>query len=295
MNLPFVLKPIKEGAEIPKWDGKGFRIDQEFTQVLQYSNNDLGWNDELTDFHEETAGDNHFIDCASRDHAISQLKQRVYSKNSTILEVGCSSGYMLHRMQKTFPEAIIIGSDVVNEPLLKLANNLPDIPLFRFDMQHCPLPDNSMDAVVMLNVLEHIENDTAVLQQTYRILKPGGMLVVEVPSGPHLYDIYDKVLKHYRRYDATLLAQLIAKQGFVIQKKSHLGFFLYPAFSWVKKRNKRLLMETENLQRKHVKKAITNTGSNHLLHLLMRIELQLGKLLSFPVGIRCLITCIKAN
>lgn len=293
MSLPFALPALSENGAIPRWEGNGFRIGNEFTKVLQYSLNNFGWNDELTFFHEESAGDQHFIDRASRDYAIDQLKKHVTHKKPTILEIGCSSGFMLKRIHKAFPEALIMGSDVVSEPLQQLADILPNTPLIRFDLVHCPLPDNCIDAVVILNVLEHIENDAAALAQIYRILKPGGTLIIEVPAGPHLYDVYDKILMHYRRYTETKLQKLVMKTGFKISKKSHLGFFLYPAFWFVKKRNQKMLSESVEKQQKIVEKNIRDTGENKILHFIMQSELTLGKVFHYPTGIRCLMTCIK--
>lgn len=293
MTLPFSLAPVNQGDAQPFWDGNQFRIGDECTSILQYSTNDQGWNDDLTEFHEDTAGDHHFIDCASRDHAIQQLKSFLPLHNPTILEVGCSSGFMLKRIAQTFPDATIIGADVVVNSLKKLAETLPNIPLIRFDMMQCPLPDNSVDGVVMLNVLEHIENDASAVQQAYRILKPGGVLVIEVPAGPHLYDAYDKVLMHYRRYKLSDLSGLVEKQGFHIKDRSHLGFFLYPGFWWVKQRNKKLLSESDVKQRQQVEKIIEKSGHSKLMHAIMQLELLAGKFIAYPTGIRCLISCVK--
>ncbi len=293
MSLPFILPPVTNHGALPIWEGNGFRIGDEFSKVLQYSINNLGWNDELTFFHEESAGDQHFIDRASRDHAIDQLKRNIHVENPLILEIGCSSGFMLQRMQKAFPHATIMGSDVVSEPLQKLAESMPATPFFRFDLTQCPLPDNSIDAIVILNVLEHIENDVLALQQIHRILKPGGVVVIEVPAGPHLYDIYDKVLMHYRRYTLEGLNQLANQAGLKIAKQSHLGFFLYPGFWLVKQMNKRLLSESNETQQKQVGKNISNTGENKLFHALMQTELSLGHFVSYPWGIRCIMTCRK--
>jgi SAM-dependent methyltransferase len=294
MTPAYSYPALVEGGAIPCWEGNGFKIEDEFTQVLQYSMNESGWNDDLTEFHEEAAGDQHFIDKASRDYAISELSKHIdCAIPSTILEVGCSSGFMLQRMQITFPNATIIGSDVVNVPLQKLANTLPGVPLLRFDLTQCPLPSNSVDGIVMLNVLEHIEDDALALQQVFRILKPKGVLIIEVPAGPHLYDAYDKVLKHYRRYDLANLRNLVMQQGFKIQKKSHLGFLLYPGFWLTKQRNKRLLTESAVVQRQQVEKVIRQTGQSKFLHALMQSELYLGKWISYPFGIRCLLSCTK--
>jgi ubiquinone/menaquinone biosynthesis C-methylase UbiE len=293
MSIPFLLPPVREGGVAPSWNGEGFHVGDECVSVLEYSINHLGWNDELTEFHEESAGDHHFIDRASRDHAISQLTKHVRTAQPVILEVGCSSGFMLKRMQQQFPGAILIGADVVQAPLKKLSQTLKNIPLMRFDMQRCPLPDNSVDALVMLNVLEHIEDDRAVISQAHRILKPGGVLVIEVPAGPHLYDCYDKVLMHYRRYRLSELTRMIQAEGFHLAKKSHLGFFIYPGFRHIKLRNKRLLTESDARQRQHVENVIQKTGENKLLHALMQAELGIGRWFSYPTGIRCLVTSIK--
>jgi ubiquinone/menaquinone biosynthesis C-methylase UbiE len=293
MTLTIALPPVSDGI-IPEWVGNGFRIGNEFTKVLQYSINTSGWNDDLTAFHEESAGDQHFIDRASRDHAIQQLKKNLSNKiNPTILEIGCSSGFMLKRISKAFPNATVLGSDIVNEPLQKLADELPSVPLFRFDLTHCPFPDNSVDAVVILNVLEHIENDSLAMQQIHRILKKGGVLIIEVPAGPHLYDVYDKVLMHYRRYTRSSLRNLVKGNDFKIIDDSHLGFFLYPGFWFVKKRNQRLKLEDGQAQSQLVEKTIKDTGENKLFHALMQTEIFLGQGISYPVGIRCLMSCIK--
>lgn len=293
MTLPFQLSPLTGSKVVPIWCGDKFQIGTNFSNVLEYSVNIQGWNDDLTFFHEETAGDHHFIDKASRDHAISQLKKYLPNKESVILEVGCSSGYMLNRLKQTFPQAIVMGSDVVTEPLEKLAQHLPNTPFFRFDLMHCPLPDNSVDGIILLNVLEHIADDVEAINQIYRILKPEGIVIIEVPAGPNLYDIYDRIMLHFRRYKLSHLNTLLKKKNFRILKKSHLGFFLYPAFWLIKKRNKRLLSKPVDVQRKYVEKNIQQTGKSKLMHQIMKTELKIGKYLSFPFGIRCLITCKK--
>ena len=43
---------------------------------------------------------------------------------------------------------------------------------------------------MLLNVLEHIDDHSSAIAQVARVLKPGGVAVVEVPAGPHLYDTY---------------------------------------------------------------------------------------------------------
>jgi SAM-dependent methyltransferase len=171
---------------------------------------------------------------------------------------------------------------------------MPDVPLLEFDLAKCPLPSNSIDAVVLINILEHINNDVLALRQVYRILKPDGIVVIEVPSGPHLYDIYDKMLLHYRRYSINGLYSIVKKAGFQVIDKSHLACFLYPGFWFIKRRNRKFLSEPESTQKTIISKNI-RASSSTIFHIIMRIELKIGKYISYPFGIRCLMTGIKKS
>ena len=280
-------------SQSPVWTGHGFQVGDTNIPVLAYEVGVSGWTDELTDFHEDTADSNHFIDVASRRHAVEQLQKYLPQSQVNILEVGCSSGFMLKAIRQAIPQAFVIGSDYVRQPLENLAAQIPDIPLLQFNLLECPLPDASVDAVVLLNVLEHIKDDTAALRQLYRILKPGGIVVLEVPAGAGLYDVYDKLLMHFRRYSLPQITNLVQDTGFSVLEKSHLGAFIYPPFWLVKHRNKRFLSEAEAVQKQIVAKNITSTGQNPLLKLAMMLELKLGKVLSYPFGVRCLLTARK--
>ena len=254
---------------------------------------DSGWTDDLTDFHEDAAGAHHPIDVASRIHALGQLKEHIFAEAPVILEIGCSSGFMLREIRRALPEAFVIGSDYVRGPLKKLLADMPDMPVLQFDLIKCPMPDESLDALVLLNVLEHIRDDAGAVRQLYRTLKPGGVVVIEVPAGPNLFDVYDKTLLHFRRYSLRSISTLLQGAGFEIVKKSHLGFFVYPAFWVVKQRNKRFLSQDATVQRQVVAGNIRGTEGSWLFHALMGMELFLGRFVSYPTGIRCLLTCRK--
>ena len=287
--------PIPPGfTEKPVWTGKEFRLGDARLSILSYDSVASGWTDDLTRFHEETAGPSHFIDRASRRHALEQLGH-LTKEAPIVLDVGSSSGFMLRLVRERMPHVSIIGSDFVRGSLENLATDLPDVPLLQFDLTRCPLPDNSVDAVLLLNVLEHIEDDVKAIRQVYRILRPGGIASIEVPANPSLYDTYDKLLMHYRRYSLTGLNRIVRDAGFQIVKQSHLGFFLYPGFWLIKQRNKKFLSREILFQRQIVSSNIQNTGDNRLLHSIMRLDLALGRRISYPFGIRCLMTGRKPS
>ena len=236
MNLPFPLPPLPGRKDVPLWQGSLFRVGGEEFRVLNYGENTAGWTDELTEIHEDVDDEHHFINVASREHAVNRVIRWLKASKPVILDIGCSSGYTIKLLRERLPDAVIAGADCVTGPLQNLGAAIPDLPLFQFDLVTCPLPDNSVDAVISLNVLEHIEAHDAAVRQMYRILKPGGIAVVEVPAGPGLYDIYDRQLMHMRRYRMRELTHLVRYAGFRVLERSHLGFFLYPGFWLVKKR-----------------------------------------------------------
>lgn len=285
------------GDETPVWTGVGFRIGTDRRAVLDYDAGASGWSADLTRFHEETVeGGTHPIDVASRWRARRSLKRHLQTTRQppVILEVGCSSGYLLRELADDWPTSLVIGSDFIAEPLRRLAGQIPEMPLLRFDMVQCPLPSASVDAVVLLNVLEHIEDHGAAVSQVARILKPGGITVVEVPAGPSLYDVYDKYLQHYRRYRLAGLCQLLERAGFRVTERSHLGALLYPAFAVVKRRNQRWLNMPEDVQRRVVGNSITTSGRSPLVRWAFALEALGARYFSYPIGIRCAAVAVKS-
>jgi len=291
MNFEFPIAP--KYNKTPVWTGKDFLISEQHLSIIRYTENLNGWNSNLTSFHEKEAyNGNHYIDIASRKHALSQLKNTINKANIVILEIGSSSGFFLKDIIKTAPNAFIIGSDSISEPLENIALN---IPLLQFDLNKCPLPDNSIDAVVLLNVLEHIEDDKKALEQLYRILKPKGIAIIEVPANPNIYDTYDEMLKHYRRYNIKNLTTLSENVGFKTLYSSHLGFFIYPIFKLFKIINKQKKFSSNEQKQVNIKRMIDFGGKtmNYILHLVMIVELSIGNKIKYPFGIRCLLTLLK--
>jgi SAM-dependent methyltransferase len=251
-----------------------------------------GWTDELTELHDAEAGSDHYIDVASRGCALHWVRNCV-PLDGLILDIGCSSGHMLRLLRQELPHARLVGADYVSGPLTKLSSQLPMVPLTQFDLTACPLEDACADAIIALNVLEHIPDDGQAIGEMFRILKPRGKAVIEVPAGPGLYDIYDRQLLHYRRYQMTNLVSQFERSGFQIVEKSHLGFFLYPAFWLVKKWNRRYLAASGEEQRRRVVASIRTARRSRLMTAVMDCEASLRTHLSFPFGIRCLLLAEK--
>lgn len=76
---------------------------------------------------------------------------------------------------------------------------------------------DTCDCVVMVNVLEHIEDDEAALEGLRRVIKPGGHLLLFVPALEILYSDLDRLHGHYRRYHRRALSHLLMTCGFRIK------------------------------------------------------------------------------
>lgn len=81
-----------------------------------------------------------------------------------------------------------------------------------------------LDAVVYINVLEHIEDDRAELGNALASLKPNGHALLFVPAQAWLYSKLDKQLGHYRRYTARGLSSLVRDVGLSIVKVRYFDF-----------------------------------------------------------------------
>ncbi|MEO8047141.1 MAG: class I SAM-dependent methyltransferase [Nitrospirota bacterium] len=88
----------------------------------------------------------------------------------------------------------------------------------------------SCDSVVLINVLEHVENDEELLSTIHQVLRPGGTVLLFVPAGPGLYGSLDEEFGHIRRYRKGELGALLTKVGFQV---GCLRYFNFPGiFSW---------------------------------------------------------------
>jgi SAM-dependent methyltransferase len=72
------------------------------------------------------------------------------------------------------------------------------------------------DAVVLINVLEHIEDDDGALDNVFNVLKPGGRLILWVPAFEFLYSDFDRKIGHYRRYRQAALRTQLERAGYTI-------------------------------------------------------------------------------
>jgi SAM-dependent methyltransferase len=245
----------------------------------------VNWSEALEEMHEESSH-THFIEVWTRRAVLARLG--VLPAAPAVIDVGCSTGYLLADLRSRLPDATLIGIDLVVSGLRKAHTQVPDALLLHADACALPLEDACVDGAVSANLLEHIPDDERALAEICRILRPGACAVVVVPVGPGSYDCYDRLLGHERRYARGELARKARRAGMRVLQDIHLGAPLYPAFWAVKQRNRKhhRQLDGDALERK-VEGDMERTADSTLGRMACRLEelLLLGGV-RLPFGIR---------
>lgn len=129
-----------------------------------------------------------------------------------ILDIGCANQPLRPYLPK---DADYIGLDYYSTAV----NWYETRPMLYGDAQALPLAAETVDCVLLLDVLEHLPRPHDCLQEIKRVLKPQGILVLQVPF---LYPVHDAPLD-FQRWTSHGLRQQIAQQGFVLKEEFQMG------------------------------------------------------------------------
>ncbi|MCL4460027.1 MAG: class I SAM-dependent methyltransferase [Chloroflexi bacterium] len=102
-----------------------------------------------------------------------------------VLDVGCGGGHLLEMLAQQAgrkPETLY-GLDYSKEAVKQAKKRIPGAHLAQGNIHHLDFPDNYFNLVIACETLEHVTDPAAVLQESYRVLKPGGRLIVSIPNG----------------------------------------------------------------------------------------------------------------
>ncbi|GIV17927.1 MAG: type 11 methyltransferase [Armatimonadota bacterium] len=161
----------------------------------------------------------------SRRELVDSLVRRLpLTSRPVIVDVGCGTGATAVQLQRY---GTVIGVDI--SPLALAWSRQRGLGnLLLSAAERLPLAHESVDVIVATDILEHLDDDVAVLKEFYRVLKPGGYVVVTVPAYSILWSEHDLALMHRRRYVASVLAKRSRAAGFEIVRLTYALFFLFP-------------------------------------------------------------------
>ncbi|MEM7236054.1 MAG: class I SAM-dependent methyltransferase [Planctomycetota bacterium] len=148
-----------------------------------------------------------------------------------VLEVGCGIGNITRLILETQGVEHVHGIDMDPAYVARLLDELPEdrcsatacsVEEFQTPDFH-EAADQSFDAIVCSNVLEHIEDDFAAMRNFRRMLRPGGHALILVPAHPWLFCGLDSNLSHFRRYTKDRFRHLARECGVELVSMRHFN------------------------------------------------------------------------
>lgn len=208
----------------------------------------------------------------------------VIDKQEHFLDVGCGTGMMLQKLSDLRTSVGIDSSSLA----IEYAKTRGLKHIFCGDLSHLDTTQWSFRVALLLDVIEHVEDDIGLLRQVHQCLLPQGQVVITVPAYPWLWSQHDVINHHYRRYTASSLKKSLQCSGFHIQKISFFNTFLFlPAM--LKKfmdRNSKIVDATTTIPK-------VSDRLNIILQFIFASERHLLPYINFPFGISLIAIATK--
>ncbi|NOX63399.1 MAG: class I SAM-dependent methyltransferase [Chloroflexi bacterium] len=163
---------------------------------------------------------------ASRTRAILALLDKYAGegkKGRLVLDVGAGAGNMMHHLAHY---GDVIGLEYNPKPIPVAHERGFDVR--QGDAAAMPFDDAMFDIVALLDTVEHIPDEKAVLNECFRVTKPGGWMIVTVPAFMWLWSHNDVINLHERRYTAPELKQKLQAAGWEVPYCGYNNFFVFP-------------------------------------------------------------------
>lgn len=147
---------------------------------------------------------------------ITYFIQSLIKKSASILEIGCGGGRLSLELQQLGYK--LISTDFEPSAVHYTKESGISHSFVSNSGEGVPIKDETIDLIVMTDVLEHIKDHTLTIQECGRVLKKGGYIVITVPAYPCLFSSWDHWNKHYRRYTKKQLIHLAEISHLKIKK-----------------------------------------------------------------------------
>jgi len=156
----------------------------------------------------------------------SALAEVAPGRDARVVDVGCGTGIAL----REFPWRTRLRCGIDDSPIaLALTRRRGVHDLVRADVATLPVASDTIDVVLALDVIEHLDDDAAALREMARALRPGGHLLLHVPAFNVLWSGKDRINHHRRRYRRPTLRRLVRAAGLEPLHLAYLNVALFPA------------------------------------------------------------------
>ena len=215
----------------------------------------------------------------ARSELISELLSREFPDAKTLLEVGCGTGGVLAHLRAKHPELSLTGSDLLPETLSVARDRVPDATFFQADIRNLPYTEE-FDVVCALDVIEHLDEDDLAVEEIARSVRPGGGVIFAVPQHMWLWDAWDEIHRHRRRYSRRSLLELLDASGLLPVRATSSFSLVLPLVYASRLRNRHLAEGADPYQAVRIPAVV-----NRALGAVMRIErFVIRRGVSLPAG-----------
>ena len=197
----------------------------------------------------------------------------------SFFEIGCGTGYVMNAVAQHFPHTKIFGGELFVNGLYFAAQRIPAAVFMQIDARYMPF-DAEFSVIGMFDVLEHIAEDTLVLQNAYTALQTGGFLICSVPQHQWLWSHVDDHSQHQRRYQQGELEQKMRDAGFTVKRSTSFNSLLLPAMYVSRLLQRKQIQSPDGMGEFNIPPLI-----NRLFELILRVELWfISHGINFPLG-----------
>lgn len=168
--------------------------------------------------------EDHYWWFVSRRRMASALLSRYAPQARDVLDLGCGTGAMMGELERHCQP---VGLDF-SEHAVAFCQERGLSSIVQGNAERLPFEGSVFDAVVSLDTLEHVPDDVAAIAEITRTLRPGGILVMNVPAYRWLWGPHDIALMHQRRYTARDVRTLLRGAGLKVETVSYSVFLLFP-------------------------------------------------------------------
>ena len=146
----------------------------------------------------------------ARADAIERILRARSIRPATILDVGCGDGFTGEQLASAFGATQLWGVDLHASAESCARQSRSGVCY----VQHLDqVRSSAFELALLCDVIEHVQDDVALVGSVLSRLAPGGYLLLTVPSFQALFSDHDRALRHYRRYSLSELRRTIAAAG----------------------------------------------------------------------------------
>jgi len=153
-----------------------------------------------------------------------------YGLHGPFLEIGCGRGDVSAYLAVKGWQGVAI--DFSDAAVAQAAETLRPFPQIAVRKQSLSEVAGTFDCIILWDVLEHMEDDDGALRMIERLLRPGGQLLIAVPSNPREWRWDDEFYGHFRRYTVADMTEKLNLAGMPPQV---FWDFTFPVF-WLMRR-----------------------------------------------------------